>query len=93
MYSLDLIEAGPAIYVILAVGVARVDKVVGRASLHIVVAFAGEDLVVAAAAFDRVVPAASFEAVVSVEALGNLPHAFTHLSLITAVVRLDRALG
>jgi GH15 family glucan-1,4-alpha-glucosidase len=27
------------------------------------------------------------------EALGNFPHAFTHLSLITAVVRLDRALG
>jgi hypothetical protein len=25
--------------------------------------------------------------------LGNFPHAFTHLSLITAVVRLDRALG
>jgi GH15 family glucan-1,4-alpha-glucosidase len=27
------------------------------------------------------------------EALGNFPHAFTHLALITAVVRLDRALG
>jgi GH15 family glucan-1,4-alpha-glucosidase len=27
------------------------------------------------------------------EALGNLTHAFSHLSLITAVVRLDRALG
>jgi GH15 family glucan-1,4-alpha-glucosidase len=27
------------------------------------------------------------------EALGNFPHAFTHLSLITAAVRLDRALG
>lgn len=27
------------------------------------------------------------------EALGNFPHSFTHLSLITAVVRLDRALG
>jgi GH15 family glucan-1,4-alpha-glucosidase len=27
------------------------------------------------------------------EALGNFPHAFTHLSLITSVVRLDRALG
>jgi GH15 family glucan-1,4-alpha-glucosidase len=26
------------------------------------------------------------------EALGNFPHAFTHLSLITAAVRLDRAL-
>ena len=27
------------------------------------------------------------------ESLGNFPHAFTHLALITAVVRLDRALG
>jgi GH15 family glucan-1,4-alpha-glucosidase len=27
------------------------------------------------------------------EALGNFPHTFTHLSLITAAVRLDRALG
>jgi GH15 family glucan-1,4-alpha-glucosidase len=27
------------------------------------------------------------------EALGNFPHAFTHLSLITASVRLDRALS
>ena len=27
------------------------------------------------------------------EAWGNFPHAFTHLALITAVVRLDRALG
>ena len=27
------------------------------------------------------------------EGLGNFPHAFTHLALITAVVRLDRALG
>jgi GH15 family glucan-1,4-alpha-glucosidase len=27
------------------------------------------------------------------EALGNFPHALTHLSLIAAVVRLDRALG
>jgi GH15 family glucan-1,4-alpha-glucosidase len=27
------------------------------------------------------------------EALGNFPHAFAHLSLITAVVRLNRALG
>jgi GH15 family glucan-1,4-alpha-glucosidase len=26
------------------------------------------------------------------EALGNFPHAFAHLSLITAAVRLDRAL-
>src|SRR3712207_3491894 len=27
------------------------------------------------------------------EALGNFPQAFTHLSLITAAIRLDRALG
>ena len=27
------------------------------------------------------------------EALGDFPHAFTHLALIAAVVRLDRALG
>ncbi len=27
------------------------------------------------------------------EALGNFPHAFTHLSLITSVVRLHQALG
>jgi GH15 family glucan-1,4-alpha-glucosidase len=27
------------------------------------------------------------------EALGNFPNAFTHMSLITAAVRLDRALG
>jgi GH15 family glucan-1,4-alpha-glucosidase len=27
------------------------------------------------------------------EALGNFPHALTHMSLITAAVRLDRALG
>jgi GH15 family glucan-1,4-alpha-glucosidase len=26
------------------------------------------------------------------EALGNFPHAFAHLSLITAAVRLDRTL-
>ena len=27
------------------------------------------------------------------EALGNFPHSLTHMSLITAAVRLDRALG
>jgi hypothetical protein len=55
VYGLDLVEASPAIYVILPLGVARVDKVF--ASVHLVVAFAGEDLVVAPATPEVVVAA------------------------------------
>ena len=51
VYGLDLVEAGPAIYDILAGSVARVDTVVARASVDHVGALAGDDLVVAAPAF------------------------------------------
>jgi hypothetical protein len=64
VYGLDLVEAGPAIYVIHAVGVARVDTVATGASVHLVVAFAGDDLVVPAAAPEAVAAAVAFEAIV-----------------------------
>src|SRR5215204_958215 len=69
VYGLDLVEAGPAIYVILALGVARVDKVIAVASVHLVVAFAGDDLIVAAATSEVVTPVATPEAVVPAAAL------------------------
>src|ERR671910_153475 len=63
VYGPDLVEAWPATYVIVSVGVARVDNVVAGASEHKVVTFAGDDLVVALAALDRIVPAATVDLV------------------------------
>src|SRR5215207_469639 len=63
VYGLDLVEASSAIYIILPVGVAGVDKVFASATIHLVVVFAGEDLVVAAAALEAVLPVATREAV------------------------------
>jgi hypothetical protein len=59
VYGLHLVEASPTIYIVLPLGIARVDKVVAGASVHLVVSFAGEDLVVAAATPDVVVVAAT----------------------------------
>src|SRR5215211_4351964 len=63
VYDLNLVEASSAIYVIHALGVARVDTVVAVASVHLVVAVAGDDLVVAVATPEAVVAAVAFEAV------------------------------
>jgi hypothetical protein len=57
VYSLDLVEAWPAIYVIHPI------EVVAVASVHLVVAIAGDDLVVAAATPEAVVATVAFEAV------------------------------
>src|SRR5829696_1889187 len=78
VYGLDLVEASSAIYIILPVGVAGVDKVFASATIHLVVVFAGEDLVVAAAALEAIISAAALEAVLPVatrEAVGPVgPH-------------------
>src|SRR5215213_11820171 len=63
VYGLDLVVAGPAIYVIRAMGVTRVDKVVAGGGDDLVVAFAGPDLVVPAATPDVVVAGMTAEAV------------------------------
>jgi hypothetical protein len=71
--GLDLVEAGPAIYVIHPVGVACIDKVVAVAGVHFVVAFTGDDLVVTAATPEVVVAAVALEVVlpeVALEAVG-----------------------
>jgi hypothetical protein len=47
VHVLDLVEAGPAIYDIYAVGVTHVDTVGSVASMHLIVAFARPDLIVA----------------------------------------------
>jgi hypothetical protein len=47
VHGQDLVEAGPAIYGIYAVGVAHEDTVVSVAGEHFIVAFAGRDLIVA----------------------------------------------
>src|SRR5215204_7506592 len=57
VYGLHLVEASPAIYVILALGVACEDNVVAGTSVHLVVAFAGEDLVVTTATPEAVLAA------------------------------------
>src|SRR5687768_16012259 len=72
VYGLDLVEAGPAIYVIQPVGVAGVDKVVAEAGVHLVVDFAGDDLVVAAATPLAVVATATPEAVGPAAALESV---------------------
>jgi hypothetical protein len=64
VYGLDYVEALPAIYVIHALGVTRVDTIVAWASVYLVVAFAGDDRVIVAAAYDLIVPPATIEAVV-----------------------------
>src|SRR5215208_1053036 len=64
VYGLDLVEAGPAIYVIHALGVARVDTVVAVAGDDLVVAAATPEAVGPAAALEVVLPAAAPEAVV-----------------------------
>jgi hypothetical protein len=63
VYGLYLVEAGPAIYKIHPLGVARVDQVVAVASVNLVVALARDDLVVALAAPDAVVIAVALEVV------------------------------
>jgi len=55
VYGLDLVVARPAIYVIDAPRIARVDKVVAGAAVHLIVAFAREDLVASAPSEEAVV--------------------------------------
>src|SRR5215216_4533752 len=78
VYGLHLVEASPAIYVILPVGVARVDKVGASPGVHLVVAFAGDDLVVAAATPEVVVAAVALEVVLPAAAPEAVGPAETH---------------
>jgi hypothetical protein len=61
VYGLDLVEAGPAIYIIHPVGVACVDKVL--ASVHLVVPEATPDAVVAAVALEVILPTVTLDVV------------------------------
>jgi hypothetical protein len=69
VYGLHLVEASSTIYIVLPLGVARVDKVRSNPGVDLVVAFAGDDLVVAPATPEVVVAAASPEVVAIAAAL------------------------